>query len=230
MVPQHPRARRRPPRALARGPRASPHPRRRLRPGRQRRLAGAYGTVVGVDRSDDALEFVRTRRPEILPARGDLRALPIASAVVDVVTAITVLHTVDDDAAAMRRARPRARSLRGAGRGGARLRVAAPHARRHRPRATALPARPTSRSSPSGPACRYGARRTPTRSWRRRRPPSALSTGCARAANHGTASDVERRSLDRVFAPLAASRAPPARPPRPALRHVGDRGGDRYPR
>ena len=63
MVPQHPRARRRPARALARGPRASPRPRRRLRPGRQRRLAGA-------------LRDGRGRRP--LRRRAGARANPTA--------------------------------------------------------------------------------------------------------------------------------------------------------
>ena len=47
-------------------------------------------------------EFVRTRRPQVLPVFGDLRALPVASASIDVALAVTVLYAVDDDRAAVR--------------------------------------------------------------------------------------------------------------------------------
>jgi len=57
--------------------------------------------VVALDRSPDALAFVDARRPELLAVRGDLTALPIASASVDVALTITVLYAVPDDRAAI---------------------------------------------------------------------------------------------------------------------------------
>ena len=59
------------------------------------------GRVVALDRSPDALAFVESRRPELVPVRGDLTALPIASATIDVALAITVLYAVPDDRAAI---------------------------------------------------------------------------------------------------------------------------------
>ena len=172
-------------------------------PGGNGAWLASYGTVVGVDRSDDALELVRTRRPEILPARGDLRALPIASAVVDVVTAITVLHAVDDDAAAMREL---ARVLAPSGV----LVVVEPAfaSLRRTHDATVHGQRRYRRAHLAALAERAGlqVRRT-TYAYSFLAPPAAALAALDRRAhgrpNHGTASDVERRSLDRVFAPLA---------------------------
>jgi len=56
-----------------------------------------HGHVVGVDVSPDALAFVRARRPETRPVRATLEALPFPDHRFDVVVAITVLYTVDDD-------------------------------------------------------------------------------------------------------------------------------------
>jgi SAM-dependent methyltransferase len=60
-----------------------------------------HGTVIGVDRSPEALAFVHERRPDTQPVRGDITALPLATATVDVAVAITVLYAVDDDVAAL---------------------------------------------------------------------------------------------------------------------------------
>lgn len=82
--------------------------RRRLRildagcgPGGNGAWLARHGPVVGVDRSPDALRFVRERRREIVPVRGDLTALPLRTSTFDVVVAITVLYAVDDDVAAI---------------------------------------------------------------------------------------------------------------------------------
>ena len=70
-------------------------------PGGNGEWLGPHGTVVGADRSPDALRFVHERRPSVRPVRGDLTALPIADASVDVAIALTVLYAVPDDAAAV---------------------------------------------------------------------------------------------------------------------------------
>lgn len=61
-----------------------------------------HGAVFGVDISADALEYVHGNRSEMLPARADLEALPFADQSFDQIVAITVLYTVADDAMAMR--------------------------------------------------------------------------------------------------------------------------------
>jgi SAM-dependent methyltransferase len=70
-------------------------------PGGNGEWLGAHGAVVGVDRSPDALRFVHDRRPTVRPVRGDLTALPLADATIDVAIAITVLYSVPDDIAAV---------------------------------------------------------------------------------------------------------------------------------
>jgi SAM-dependent methyltransferase len=60
-----------------------------------------HGTVVGVDVSPDALAFVRARRPETRPVRASLAALPFPHASFDLVVAITVLYTIADDRRAL---------------------------------------------------------------------------------------------------------------------------------
>jgi ubiquinone/menaquinone biosynthesis C-methylase UbiE len=70
-------------------------------PGGNGEWLSVHGTVVGVDRSPDALAFVRERRRGVRPVRGDLTALPIADASVDVAIVITVLYAVEDDHAAV---------------------------------------------------------------------------------------------------------------------------------
>ncbi len=61
----------------------------------------AHGQVIGVDVSPDALAFVQARRPETLPARARVEALPFATGGFDVAIAITVLYSVPDDAGAL---------------------------------------------------------------------------------------------------------------------------------
>ena len=56
-----------------------------------------HGDVVGVDLSPDALAFVRDRRPGTRPVRASLEDLPIASGSIDVAVAVTVLYCVPDD-------------------------------------------------------------------------------------------------------------------------------------
>jgi SAM-dependent methyltransferase len=166
------------------------------------------GTVIGVDRSPDALRFVRDRRTETIPVRADVTALPIASATVDVVVAITVLYAVADDRAAVRELarvlvpggvmvllEPAFPSLR-------RAHDATGHGRRRYRRgrlrelveSAGLDVRRASYAysflAPPAAALAAGAHVKPA-------PAAARSAGSA-------PSDVERRSLDRVFAPLAS--------------------------
>ena len=56
-----------------------------------------HGRVVGVDVSSDALGFVRRNRPEVVPAYGDLHALPFGSETFDVAVGVTVLYHLDHD-------------------------------------------------------------------------------------------------------------------------------------
>ena len=56
-----------------------------------------YGPVIALDFEPIALEYVQTRRPQLVPLRGSAIALPVASASVDVVIALTVLYHLDDD-------------------------------------------------------------------------------------------------------------------------------------
>ena len=90
----------------------------------------------------------------------------------------------------------------------ARLRVAPARARRDRARTASLPTRRARRPRAGQRTHACSARRTPTRSWRHRRRCSvASSESDARRPRPElrppTESDVERRSLDRAFAPLA---------------------------
>ena len=223
MVPQHARARRRPARAVARtgGLRILDAG---CGPGGNGAWLAEHGDVVGVDLSPDALAFVRARRPETRPVRGDLEALPFADASFDVVVGITVLYTVDDDAAAVARARPGARARR-------RARCWwSPRSPRSAARTTppctagAATAAPGSRELAHAAGLTVRARDLRVlvpRSARGRRSARSTALRGTGADDHGAASDVERRALDRVFAPLAERRARAARPPRPPVRHVG---------
>jgi SAM-dependent methyltransferase len=162
-----------------------------------------HGSVVGVDLSPDALAFVRARRPATTPVRASVETLPFTDGVYDAVVGITVLYTVLDDAAAMREL---ARVTR---RGGAVLLVepafpalgrahdATVHGRRRYRRAglaeLATGAGLTverctyAYSFLAPPAATLGA--VDRLRWRRDAP---------------AGSDVDKRALDRVFAPLAA--------------------------
>jgi SAM-dependent methyltransferase len=59
-----------------------------------------YGEVVGMDRSDEAIRFARTRcdRPMFI---GDISDVPLQTGTVDLVTAFDILEHVDDDVAAL---------------------------------------------------------------------------------------------------------------------------------
>jgi len=162
----------------------------------------AHGSVVGVDVSPDALTYVRARRPQMVPVRASVEALPFVSGAFDIALVVTVLYTVTDDARALSEL---ARVVRS---GGAVLLVepafeslrrahdATVHGqRRYRRRAlTELfdgaglqVARATyAYSFLAPPAAALGAL---DRLRDRRHPPAG--------------SDVDKRALDRVFAPLA---------------------------
>ncbi|MFI5046683.1 MAG: class I SAM-dependent methyltransferase [Acidimicrobiia bacterium] len=173
-------------------------------PGGNGAWLAAHGTVIGVDRSPDALRFVHERRPALRPVRADVAALPLGDATIDVAIAITVLYAVPDDRAAI------AELTRVLAPGGALVVVE--------------PAFPSLRRAHD--ATVHGQRRY------RRRPlsdlltaaglhvlratyaysfltPAAAALAAADRVRSGhsaaTASDVERRTLDRVFAPLAAA-------------------------
>jgi ubiquinone/menaquinone biosynthesis C-methylase UbiE len=162
-----------------------------------------HGSVVGVDLSPDALTFVRARRPTTTPVQASVEALPFADDAYDAVVGLTVLYTVPDDATALREL---ARVTRP---GGALLLVepafsalgrahdATVHGRR-RYRRTALAELATS-AGLTVQRCTYA--------YSFLAPPAATLGALDRLRGRRddpVGSDVERRSLDRVFAPLAA--------------------------
>jgi len=61
----------------------------------------AHGSVIGIDISPDALTYVRVRRPQMVPVRASIEALPFVTGVFDIALVLTVLHTVTDDARAV---------------------------------------------------------------------------------------------------------------------------------
>lgn len=166
-----------------------------------------YGTLVGVDVSTDALAFVRERQPSTLPVRGSLVVLPFPDDLFDVVLAVTVLYTIPDDAGALSEIarvlapggvvvflEPAFEALR-------REHDVTVHGQR-RYRRDALTARVQDAgltvqratyaySFLAPPAALLGA-------WERLRSPAGVSGAAA-----APASDVDRRTLDRAFAPLA---------------------------
>ena len=163
-----------------------------------------HGDVVGVDRSDDALRFVRARRPATRPVRASVDGLPFADDSFDVAVSITVVTCVPDDARAVAEL---GRVLRP---GGALLlfEPAFPSLQRahdftvhslHRYRKPALGAL----------VARAGLRvRRATYAYAFLAPPAAALHVLERrkiAAGGDQGSDVERRWLDRVFAPLAVA-------------------------
>lgn len=163
-----------------------------------------HGDVVGVDRADDALRFVRARRPATRPVRASVDRLPFADDSFDVAVSITVVTCVPDDARAVAEL---GRVLRP---GGAVLlfEPAFPSLQRahdvtvhslHRYRKPALGAL----------VARAGLRvRRATYAYVFLAPPAAALHVLERrkiAAGGDQGSDVERRWLDRVFAPLAVA-------------------------
>jgi ubiquinone/menaquinone biosynthesis C-methylase UbiE len=161
-----------------------------------------HGGVVGVDTAQDALEFVRARRPATTPVQASAENLPFHDETFDVVVAVTLLYTVPDDAAAISEL---ARVLR---RDGA-IFVLEPAFRslRRAHDVTVHGLRRYRRDELVRLAQRAGLRvQRATYAYSFLAPPAALLATIerrkARAAND-TGSDVERRGLDRVFAPLA---------------------------
>jgi SAM-dependent methyltransferase len=71
-----------------------------------------HGQVVGTDSSNEALDYVRARRPMMQPALSTLTAVPFADESFDIVVDITVLCCIQDDRGA---ARELARALRPGG-------------------------------------------------------------------------------------------------------------------
>ncbi|HEX9467483.1 MAG TPA: class I SAM-dependent methyltransferase [Acidimicrobiia bacterium] len=173
-----------------------------------------HGTVVGVDISPEALGFVRTRHTEVLPARATLEALPFPEQSFDVAIGVTVLYTVEDDARAVTEL---ARVLR---RGGvaALLEPAFDWARREHD-TTVHGRRRYRRQGLTQLAHEAGLTvRRATYAYSFLAPPAAALGWLERVrrrslspselklelgSTSSPASDVERRSLDRVFAPLA---------------------------
>lgn len=163
-----------------------------------------HGTVVGVDISPEALGFVRTRRTEMLPVQSTLEALPFPERSFDVAIGVTVLYTVEDDARAVKEL---ARVVR---QGGvvALFEPAFAWARRGHD-VTVHGRRRYRRGELTRLAHEAGLTvRRATYAYSFLAPPAAALGWIERARrrsepNSESASDVERRSLDRVFAPLA---------------------------
>jgi SAM-dependent methyltransferase len=171
-------------------------------PGGNGAWLSGHGRVVGVDLAPEALEFVRDRRPTLMPVRASIDALPFEESSFDVVVEITVVTCVSDDAGAVREL---ARVVRP---GGALLLLepAFDALRRahdktvhsiHRYRRADLAAL-------VGAAGLHVERSSYAYSFLA--PPAAALSLADRVRDRPpteTGSDVEKRSLDRIFAPLA---------------------------
>ena len=162
----------------------------------------SHGRVFGVDVAHQALEFVRTRRPETAPVRGSAERLPFEDGAFDVAVGITLLYTVRDDVAALGEL---ARVLRS---GGALLLLEpAFESLRRGHDVTVHGLRRYRRDELAGLAARSGMRvRRATYAYSFLAPPAAVLAVLERGgtqAPQDTGSDVDRRALDPVFAPLA---------------------------
>ncbi|MEX1007113.1 MAG: class I SAM-dependent methyltransferase [Acidimicrobiia bacterium] len=166
-----------------------------------------YGTLVGIDVSSDALAFVRARRPQMRPVQGSLEALPFPDRSFDAVMGITVLYTVHDDVLAFRELarvlapggvllllEPAFESLR-------REHDVTVHGQRRYRRAELVELARDNGLTVQRSTYAYSFLAPPAAVLggleRMRRPATATATATS------TESDVARRSLDRVFAPLA---------------------------
>jgi SAM-dependent methyltransferase len=171
-------------------------------PGGNGAWLAAHGAVVGVDLSADALAFVRARRPATRPVLARVESLPFADCSYDVVVGLTVLYTIPDDARAVAEL---ARVLRP---GGAVLLVEPAFAALGRAHdATVHGRRRYRRAELSTLATSAGltiARATYAYSFLA---PPAAALGTLDRLRHRrdvpAGSDVDKRALDRVFAPLA---------------------------
>jgi SAM-dependent methyltransferase len=160
-----------------------------------------YGRVVGVDLAREALDFVKARRSTTVPVQASAGALPFRDRAFDVAVAVTLLYTVPNDAAVVKEL---ARVVR---RGAAvfLLEPALPSLWREHD-LTVHGLRRYRRDELAGLAERAGLRvRRATYAYSFLAPPAAMLAALERRKSrtgNDTGSDVERRALDRVFAPL----------------------------
>jgi ubiquinone/menaquinone biosynthesis C-methylase UbiE len=162
----------------------------------------SHGQVVGVDVAQEALEFVRARRAETTPVRASAEQLPFEDGAFDVAVGITLLYTVNDDVAVLGEL---ARVLR---RGGAVLLLEpAFESLRRAHDVTVHGIRRYRRDELAGLAERSGLRvRRATYAYSFLAPAAAVLAVFERRGTQppqDTGSDVDRRALDRAFAPLA---------------------------
>jgi ubiquinone/menaquinone biosynthesis C-methylase UbiE len=161
-----------------------------------------HGHVVGVDVAVDALRVVRARRPATTPVRASVDALPFRDETYDAVVGLTVLYTVPDDGRALREL---ARVTR---KGGALLFVEPAFAALGRAHDTTVHGRRRYRRAELA-ALATAAGLTVQRStyaYAFLAPPAATLSALDRVRRRRDepgASDVDKRALDRVFAPLA---------------------------
>jgi SAM-dependent methyltransferase len=166
-----------------------------------------HGWAIGIDRAPAALALVARHHPALHPVHGDLTTLPFRDASFEAVLAVTVLYAIPDDAAAVcelaRVTKP----------GGAVLLVEPAFAALRRAHDTTVHGvhryRRHQLAALADGAGLHVERSTYLYSFLT--PPAALLAAVDRWNAHRSqapaptfASDVERRSLDRVFAPLAA--------------------------
>jgi SAM-dependent methyltransferase len=171
-------------------------------PGGNGEWLSAHGDVVGVDLAPEALEFVQARRPALTPVRASIDALPFAEASFDVVVEVTVVACVADAGAAVEEL---ARVLRP---GGVLLLMEPAFAALLRAHDKTVHNLHRFRCSALGVlAERAGLRvERSTYAYSFLTPPAyglALADRVRNKPAHETGSDVERRWLDRMFAPLA---------------------------
>jgi SAM-dependent methyltransferase len=172
-------------------------------PGGNGAWLASNGRVIGVDLAQEALEFVRAGRPATTPVLASAERLPFADGAFDVAVGITLLYTVGDDVAALGEL---ARVLRT---GGALLLLEPAFASLRRAHdVTVHGLRRYRRDELAGLAEQSGLRvRRSTYAYSFLAPPAALLAVLERRrrshAADDTGSDVERRALDGVFAPLA---------------------------
>jgi len=164
----------------------------------------SHGRVVGVDVAQEALEFVRARRPETTPVRASAEQLPFEDAAFDVAVGITLLYTVHDDVAALGEL---ARVVRS---GGAMLLLEpAFESLRRGHDVTVHGRRRYRRHELARLAALSGLRvRRATYAYSFLAPPAAVLAVVERRGTNpprGAGSDVDRRALDQVFAPLAGA-------------------------
>jgi len=163
-----------------------------------------HGALFGVDISPDALAFVRERRPGTRPVRGSITALPLASASVGIAIAVTVLYTVDDDVAAVHEL---ARVLRP---GGALVLVEPAFEALRRGHDDIVHGKRRYRRGRLRALVEAAGLRTERATYAHSfLAPAAAALGALDRVRRPSStlpdeSDVDRRALDRVFAPLAA--------------------------